>query len=156
MGHIDVPLGYTFEERKQMLKPWGFQCRCAMCAAGPNEKALSDNRRERLFDLHATLSQVAKGTSEAIGRERVDVLVREATVLIAEEQLDPLIAYDHVFAKAYIAVNELKKARRYIERAEAKWKLYEGEDSSDAEELGQLRHELRELEEEFDDEDEDD
>jgi len=134
-----------------MLKPWGFQCACSMCSASPQEIALSDDRRERLFEIHATLTAAAQESS--LGRERIDVIVREASALIELEGLHPLIEYIFVFARAYMSINEVALARRYIELAEAKLALYEGEENSNPEAMQMLWAELKELAADVDEED---
>ncbi|KAK0649339.1 hypothetical protein B0T16DRAFT_508089 [Cercophora newfieldiana] len=148
----DIPLGYTMQERQLMLKPWGFKCACSMCRASPQEIAASDDRRERLFEIHQTLTSAIEESS--LPRERIDAIVREGSVLIEREGLDPLIEYMFVFSRAYMSINEVKLARRYAQLAEAKLKLYEGEENAkNSEALQKLCKELKELEREVDEDD---
>lgn len=149
---IDAPLGYTMMERQQMLKPWGFQCTCEMCMAPQHVIQASDARRERLFEIHSTLSMAVKEAT--LAKERIDMLVREAVALIEKEELDPqLVEYHQMFARAYMSVNEVKLAKKYIRLADAKWTLYEGEEHSNIEGIKKLWQEVKELEEELDEDD---
>ncbi|KAK1829342.1 hypothetical protein QBC39DRAFT_384222 [Podospora conica] len=146
-------LGYTRQERQAMLAHWGFTCSCAMCTAGPSESALSDRRRDRLFELHATLSAAAEAP-ESLPRERVDALVAETRGLIDDEQLDPqLVEYYQVFARVYLALGDGRRAREYVRAAEEKWVLYEGEEHSNVEGIRGLWEEVELLGGEDDDDD---
>ncbi|KAK0749980.1 hypothetical protein B0T18DRAFT_461872 [Schizothecium vesticola] len=147
-------LGYTRQERLAMLSHWGFTCSCAMCTAGPSEIALSDRRRDRLFELHATLSAAAEAP-ESLPRERIDALVAETRKLIEEEQLDPqLVEYYQVFARVYLALGDGRRVREYIRAAEEKWVLYEGEEHSNIEGIRGLWEEVEGLGEDEEDEEE--
>lgn len=147
----DTFLGYTHQERQAMLSHWGFTCSCAMCTAGPSEIAQSDRRRDRLFELHATLSAAAEAP-ESLPRERIDALVDEARKLIDEEQLDPqLVEYNQVFARVYLALGDARLARECVRAAEEKWVLYEGEEHSNIEGIKGLWEEVEGLGEEEDD-----
>ena len=145
----DTFLGYTHAERQAMLAHWGItECSCAMCAAGPSEIRLSDQRRERLFELHATLSAAAENP-ESLPRERIDELVKETLKLIDEEELDPqLVEYYQVFARVYLALGDRRKAKEHIGLAEEKWVWYEGVEHSNIEGIKVLWKELEELEDE--------
>ncbi|KAK5661804.1 hypothetical protein OQA88_9906 [Cercophora sp. LCS_1] len=146
--HSYAPLGYTMMERQQMLKPWGFQCSCEMCTASQNTIQASDARRERLFEIHSTLSMAVKEST--LAKERIDMIVREALALIEKEELDPqLVEYHQMFARAYMSVNEVKLARKHIKLADTKWTLYEGEEHSNIEGIKKLWQEVEELEEEL-------
>jgi hypothetical protein len=137
-----------------MLSHWGFTCSCAMCTAGPSEIALSDRRRDRLFELHATLSAAAEAP-DSLPRERIDALVAETRKLIEEEQLDPqLVEYYQVFARVYLALGDGRRAREYIRAAEEKWVLYEGEEHSNVEGIRALWEEVEGLGDDEEDEDE--
>lgn len=123
-----------------------------MCSASPQEIAASDDRRERLFEIHQTLTSAIEEAS--LPRERIDAIVREATFLIQQEGLDPLIEYMFVFARAYMSINDVKLARRYAQLAEAKLTVYEGEENAaNSEALKKIWKELKELEEEVEEED---
>jgi hypothetical protein len=137
------------QERELMLKAWGFKCSCSICSASPQEIAASDARRERLFEIHQTLTSATQEAS--LPRERVDAIVREASALIELEGLDPLIEYMYVFARVYMSINVVALAKKYIKLAESKLRLYEGEDSAkNSEPMRMLWRELEELEKEMD------
>jgi hypothetical protein len=126
----------------------GFECACSLCSASPPEIAASDDRRERLFEIHQTLTSAAE--EARLPRERIDKIVREAMALIEVEGLQPLIEYLFVFARVYLSVNEVRLARRYAEMAEARLIMYEGEEGAESEAMSKLWKEIGELEEELD------
>ncbi|KAK0702557.1 hypothetical protein B0T21DRAFT_321423 [Apiosordaria backusii] len=148
VAHSYAPLGYTHEQRKAVLEPWGFQCQCALCSAPPREREIADSRRERILEIYQTLSKAADLESV----ERVDQLVKEAILLIEREELQPqLVEYYAHFARAYIEINELKKAREYIHRADDMWLLYGGEEHENVEGMAELWKLLEEAEMEAED-----
>ncbi|KAK3940981.1 hypothetical protein QBC46DRAFT_432749 [Diplogelasinospora grovesii] len=142
----DAPLGYTRAERQEMLRAWGFECRCAMCSAPAEHVALSDSRRERLFEIHHTLSSHAsedETDGELLSHARVDQLVSEALTLIAQEELHPqVVVYCALFARAYMAIGDLALARKYVALSEENWILYGGEehDNVDGSIVSSLSH----------------
>ncbi|KAK1753029.1 hypothetical protein QBC47DRAFT_304211 [Echria macrotheca] len=152
--HSYAPLGYTMQERQQTLEAWGFRCRCEMCSAPAGQIALSDRRRERMFEIHSTLGMAAESAS--LSKQRIDALVREAMGIIEVEELDPqLVAYHEVFARAYMSVGDVSSARSHVMAAEEKWVYYEGEEHSNIEQIKRLWEELDGLQEEVDEDDDD-
>ncbi|KAK3984254.1 hypothetical protein QBC44DRAFT_388955 [Cladorrhinum sp. PSN332] len=148
IAHSYAPLGYTHEERKAVLRQWGFQCRCALCSAPPVERQLADSRRERILEIHQILSKA----SDMQNTRRVDELVREATTLIELEELHPqFVEYYQQFAKAYMMINELKKAREYVKMADEMWLFYGGEEHENVEGMKELWAMLEEAEREAED-----
>ncbi|KAK4161892.1 SET domain-containing protein 5, partial [Cladorrhinum sp. PSN259] len=149
VAHSYAPLGYTHEERKAVLRQWGFQCRCALCSAPPAERQLADSRRERILEIH----QILRKASELQSTRRVDELVREAMTLIELEELHPqLVEYYAQFANAYIMINELKKARDYVQKADDMWLFYGGEEHENVEGMKELWDALEEAEREVESE----
>ncbi|KXX78909.1 SET domain-containing protein 5 [Madurella mycetomatis] len=147
IAHSYAPLGYTYEERKAVLQSWGFRCRCALCSAASTERRLSDSRRERLLELHRTLSQ-ASGLSD----QRVSELVQEAMMIIQQEGLEPqLVEYYQQFATAYMMTNNLKRAREMVSLADRLWKLYGGEEHENIEGMRKLWNTLEEAERDVED-----
>ncbi|KAK4172731.1 hypothetical protein QBC36DRAFT_196300 [Triangularia setosa] len=143
VAHSYAPLGYTHEQRKAVLQPWGFQCQCTLCSAPASKRKVADSRRDRILEIYQTLSKAADLESV----ERVDQLVREALLLIEKEELQPqLVEYYAHFARAYIETNELKKAREYIQRSDEMWLLYGGEEHENIEEMLELWKLLEEAE----------
>ncbi|KAK4222082.1 hypothetical protein QBC38DRAFT_427935 [Podospora fimiseda] len=144
IAHSYVPLGYVHKERKAVLRQWGFQCRCALCSAPPAERQLADSRRERILDIHQILSKA----SDLPSTRRVDELVKEAITLIELEELEPqFVEYYAQFAKAYLMINELKKAREYVKTADEMWLFYGGEEHENLEGMRELWGMLEEAEE---------
>lgn len=131
-----------------MLQAWGFRCRCALCSAPPAERALSDERRGYLLDIHKTLGQASELTNQ-----RVDELVREALAIIGEEDLQPqLVEYYQQFAKAYLAIKNLGKAREFVAKADKMWRFYGGEEHENLDGMRALWQALEEAETEAEEE----
>lgn len=84
--------------------------------------------------------------------ERVDQLVREAMMLIEKEELQPqLVEYYAHFARAYIELNELKKAGAFIQRADEMWLLYGGEEHENVDGMSELWKQFAEAVSEMED-----
>ncbi|KAK4250070.1 hypothetical protein C7999DRAFT_38993 [Corynascus novoguineensis] len=140
--HSYAPLGYTYEERKAVLQAWGFQCRCALCSASIEERNLSDRRRERLLEIHHILGQ-----ADLLGSKRVGALIIEAMGLIDQEELHPqLVEYYQQFAKAYMALSDLKRARAFVTETDKMWSLYGGEEHENLDGMRDLWRALEEAE----------
>ncbi len=138
----DAPLGYTYEERKGILQAWGFQCRCALCSAHTSDRDLSDQRRERLLEIHHLLGQASE-----LSGPRVKELIYEALTVIEQEQLHPqLVEYYQQFAKAYLMRNELREAREFLEKADSMWRVYGGDEHENVEEIRGLWKALEDAE----------
>lgn len=132
------------------MQAWGFRCRCALCTASPQERSLSDWRRERLLEIHGTLNH-----AEELGIQRVNDLVIEAVSLIEKEELKPqLVEYYQQFAKAYMALNDLKRARGFVAETDRTWRLYGGEEHENVDGVRALWEALEEAEREAEEEDE--
>ncbi|KAK4653763.1 hypothetical protein QC762_509830 [Podospora pseudocomata] len=148
VAHSYAPLGYTHEQRKAVLQPWGFQCQCALCAAPAREREAADDRRDRILEIYQTLGKAAELGSV----ERVDQLVREAMMLIEKEELQPqLVEYYAHFARAYIELNELKKAEVFIQKADEMWLLYGGEEHENVDGMSELWKQFAEAVSEMED-----
>ncbi|KAH6847241.1 hypothetical protein B0I37DRAFT_341273 [Chaetomium sp. MPI-CAGE-AT-0009] len=142
VAHSYAPLGYTYEQRKAILQAWGFQCRCALCSGSLEVRNASDRRRERLLEIHQTLSQ-----AERLGGKRVGQLVAEAMGLIEQEELRPqLVEYYQQFAKAYLMVNDLRRARAFVTETDKMWTLYGGEQHENIDGMRELWQTLEEAE----------
>jgi hypothetical protein len=140
----DAPLGYTYEERREVLSAWGFSCRCSLCTASREERDMSDARRERILEIYRSLRQPLE-----LGHERVGQLIKEATRLIELEELHPqLVQYYPQFAKAYIMLGDLERARYFVKEADILWKFYGGEEHENIEGMRDLWMQLKEAEEE--------
>ncbi|KAI0010797.1 SET domain-containing protein [Xylariaceae sp. FL0662B] len=140
-----VPLGLSYNDRKEDLKNWGFDCTCSLCASSEKQRALSDERRDRLQQIYYQLTEDLDLTSKGIGK-----LVKEMLSLVEKEQLEPqLLVYYGVVARAYMDINDLGAARKYVALCEELWIQYGGEDDDSLEGIQQLRRDLtkREIEE---------
>ncbi len=143
---IDVTLGRTSKERKHILDGWGFNCSCWLCTASPAEINASDSRRERVYDIHASLAESYEGDSEyVLDEESIDALSEELFALIEEEQLWPqLVVFYEVIARAYMEIAEWDSARKYVALAEQRWNKYGGEDHDNVDGIRALWAELKE------------
>jgi hypothetical protein len=114
-----------------------------MCLAPENQVALSDSRRVRLLEIHNTLQQ-----AEGLSYGRIGELVREAMMLIEQEELDPqLVEYNEVFARAFMEKNDFETARKYATMAEDLWIYYGGEEHDNVEGIRELWQAIEEAEE---------
>lgn len=143
LSTTDAPLGRPYEERKMILKQWGFACSCALCSLPADERAYSDDRRNRIWEVYMDLANSAS----LLGRKVVDERVDELMYLVEREDLWPqLVEYYQVVARAYAALGDLDDARDYAERAEATWIEYGGVDHDGVEDIRRLWGELRRAE----------
>lgn len=142
----DVPLGLSYEDREQELDHWGFQCKCSLCAASKSQRATSDKNREKILQIYQELNEGATGQTN-ITAGTVEKLAGKLESLVREEQLDAqLLIYYGVVARAYMRVDELSAAKRYVDLCEDLWVRYAGEEEDYLAGMRQLRHELRERE----------
>jgi hypothetical protein len=100
-----------------------------------------------LLEIHRTLGQASE-----LSIQRVDQLVLQAMKLIEEEELHPqLVQYYEQFAKAYMMVDDLRKARQYVGESDRMWRLYGGEDHENIDGLKRLWQALEKAERDADD-----
>lgn len=143
---LDVPLGLSYEERKEDLKNWGFTCTCLLCASSQKQRAASDENRVRLQDIYHELNDSAAGKSN-LTINTIERLTEELESLVAKENLEAqLLVHYGAVARAYIRIGELDAARRYVELGEYLWVQYAGEEDDYLAGMHQLRHELNERE----------
>ncbi|KAI2778045.1 SET domain-containing protein [Daldinia loculata] len=141
-----VPLGLSYEERKEDLKNWGFTCTCLLCASSQKQRAASDENRVRLQDIYHELNDSAAGKSN-LTINTIERLTEELESLVAKENLEAqLLVHYGAVARAYIRIGELDAARRYVELGEYLWVQYAGEEDDYLAGMHQLRHELNERE----------
>jgi hypothetical protein len=101
-----------------------------------------------LLEVHQTLGQASE-----LNIQRIDELVSQAIRLIEEEELHPqLVEYYEQFAKAYLMVDELRKARQYVREADRMWRLYGGEEHENIDGIKRLWQVLEEAEDEAEEE----
>ncbi|KAI0107952.1 SET domain-containing protein [Hypoxylon sp. NC0597] len=142
----DVPLGLSYEDRKEDLKNWGFSCTCSLCTSSKSEKAASDKRRARLQHIYHELNEGATGKAE-LTADTIYGLADEMESLVREEGLEAqLLVHYGAVARAYMRVGKLEAARKYVELCEDLWVRYAGEEEDYLAGMHQLRHELRERE----------
>ncbi|KAI1137549.1 SET domain-containing protein [Hypoxylon sp. FL0543] len=142
----DVPLGLSYEDRKEDLKSWGFNCTCSLCTASKSERAASDKRRARLQHIYHELNEAAVGRAE-LTADTIYGLAHEMESLVREEKLEAqLLVHYGAVARAYMRVGKLDAARKYVEMCEDLWMRYAGEEEDYLVGMHQLRHELTERE----------
>lgn len=84
-----------------------------------------------------------------LGSKRVGALIIEAMGLIDQEELHPqLVEYYQQFAKAYMALNDLKRARAFVTETDKMWSLYGGEEHENLDGMRDLWRALEEAERE--------
>ncbi|KAK6956121.1 hypothetical protein Daesc_001391 [Daldinia eschscholtzii] len=143
---FDVPLGLSYEDRKEELKNWGFSCTCTLCASSKKQRAASDKNRARLQDIYHELNDSASGKSN-LTISIIEQLTEELESLVATEKLEAqLLVHYSAVARAYMRIAELDSARRYVELCEDLWVQYAGEEDDYLAGMHQLRHELNERE----------
>ncbi|OTB15221.1 hypothetical protein K445DRAFT_366945 [Daldinia sp. EC12] len=141
-----VPLGLSYEDRKEELKNWGFSCTCSLCASSKKQSAASDKNRARLQDIYHELNDSASGKSN-LTISTIEQLTEELESLVATEKLEAqLLVHYSAVARAYMRIAELDSARRYVELCEDLWVQYAGEEDDYLAGMHQLRHELNKRE----------
>ncbi|TLS30812.1 hypothetical protein PpBr36_03896 [Pyricularia pennisetigena] len=134
----DVTLGGSRSQRREELEAWGFECRCALCSAPPQEVEVSDKRREKLNDLGIKLRLAKDLRPKSVAR-----LVDEMGALIEQEQLYPqAVVYYTLAARAFLAAGDRARARDFVRLAEEAWVLFQGEQHENAEGIQQLWEEV--------------
>ncbi|KAH8899830.1 SET domain-containing protein [Thozetella sp. PMI_491] len=143
--HSYVPLGKSAEERQLVVREWGFNCTCWMCTSSPAQKKESDDRRQRIQDIHASLAESYEGDSEyGLDEESVAELAEELFSLIETEELQPqLVVYYEVVARAYMEIGEWDSAREYIALTEKQWIKFGGVEHDNIEGIKELWTELK-------------
>ncbi|TLD05442.1 uncharacterized protein PgNI_09231 [Pyricularia grisea] len=140
LTHSYVTLGGSRNQRREELRAWGFECKCALCSAPPHEVELSDKRREKLNDLGIRLRE-----AKDISPKKVTRLVDEMGALIENERLYPqVVVYYTLAAQAFSKAGDRVRARDFARLAEEAWMLFQGEGHENAEGIEEF---LREVEE---------
>ncbi|KAI2601831.1 SET domain-containing protein [Hypoxylon sp. NC1633] len=141
-----VPLGLSYEDRREDLQNWNFVCTCPLCAASGAQRARSNERRERLQQIYFELHEGVSGKID-LAADAVDELTGEMESLVAEEKLETqLLVYYGLVARAYMRAGQLAGARRYVDLCEDLWIRYAGGEEDYLAGMRQLRHELSERE----------
>ncbi|KAI1409834.1 SET domain-containing protein [Hypoxylon sp. FL1857] len=141
-----VPLGLSYEDRKEDLKNWGFSCSCSLCTSTKSDRAASDKHRARLQHIYHELNEGATGKAE-LTADTIYGLVDEMESLVREEKLEAqLLVHYGAVARAYMRIGQLEAARKYVELCEDLWVRYAGEEEDYLAGMHQLRHELTERE----------
>ncbi|KAI6277990.1 hypothetical protein MCOR03_000122 [Pyricularia oryzae] len=134
LTHSYVTLGGSRSQRREELEAWGFECKCSLCSASPQEVGLSDRRREMLNDLGIRLRE-----AKDLSPEEVAVLVDQMGALIELEQLHPqVVVYYTLAARAFLAVGDRARARDFVRLAEEAWVRFQGEEHENVEGIEEL------------------
>lgn len=100
---------------------------------------MSDTRRQRLYEIHASLTQ------ETLTKSEIGDLVRELTVIIDLERLQPQwVTYQEIISRAYLRGGFLNSATKHAAKAEEEWRRYGGVDHEYQEGMRTLWRDIRE------------
>ncbi|KAI1379903.1 SET domain-containing protein [Hypoxylon crocopeplum] len=118
-----TPLNLLSEQRQSLIREWGFNCTCSLCAS-PKDSAISDRRRGRIQDLLAELDQ-PKLRYHAAVKKRVDEILK----LCEKEGLYAQIGdFYTIVAEVYSSMGDVGLARKYGELAVKELIHYAGYD----------------------------
>ncbi|TLD30621.1 hypothetical protein PspLS_01715 [Pyricularia sp. CBS 133598] len=138
LTHSYVTLGGSRNQRREELEAWGFECKCALCSAPPQEVGLSDKRREMLNNLGIKLRE-----TKDLNPEQVSQLVDQMGALIELEQLYPqVVVYYTLAARAFLKSGNRNRARNFVRLAEEAWVQFQGEDHENDEGIKELWREV--------------
>jgi hypothetical protein len=130
----DTPFGRKHDDRQELLKNWGFQCRCSLCSSPEENIQLSDMRRGRIEEIHAALND-EKGLSQ----KKISSLTNELLRLIDKEgMLLNLVVYYELIARAYLRIDDFENAKKFVQLAEEWWVHYGGEEHENMEGIQSL------------------
>ncbi|KAK2039634.1 SET domain-containing protein [Colletotrichum somersetense] len=117
-------LNMLYEERKQALREWGFDCACALCSS-PAAVAASDGRRARLQAVLAALEDPAlSGAASTVTK-----LAGELERVAAREGLEAQTGeFYGMVARAYARAGEVGAAGRYAAMAAERLERFVGYD----------------------------
>ncbi|KAF2822702.1 SET domain-containing protein [Ophiobolus disseminans] len=110
-------LGIPSAQRATQLQRWGFTCTCALCSLPAPEKQASDLRRVMIAQSEEKIIALAESGNidEAIA------LAHEATHLIADEQIHPMLTDEYsMLAMLYLEKGDRAQAEVYGRKA---WSL---------------------------------
>ncbi|KAI1204898.1 SET domain-containing protein [Annulohypoxylon truncatum] len=118
-----LPLNLVSEQRKALIREWGFNCSCSLCTDS-KETAISDRRRGRIQDLLAELDDPDIRKPAPV-KKRVD----EILDLCEKEGLAAQIGdFYTIVAEVYSSMGDLELATKYGELAVKELKHYAGYD----------------------------
>ncbi|GKT44235.1 uncharacterized protein ColSpa_04416 [Colletotrichum spaethianum] len=119
----DSMLNMLYEDRKQSLQEWGFNCTCTLCSS-PADIAVSDAYRTRLQEILAELTDPAFSTPSLVAEltnELDDVMEQEGLTAQAGE-------FYGMIARVYVHMGEAETGRRYARMAVEKLVQFAGYD----------------------------
>ncbi|KAI1098659.1 SET domain-containing protein [Jackrogersella minutella] len=118
-----LPLNLLSEQRQTLIREWGFNCTCSLCAS-PKDAAASDRRRGRIQDLLAELDRPGIRNHAA-----VEKIVDEILDLCEKEALAAQVGdFYTIVADVYSSMGDPHLARKYAELAVRELKHYAGYD----------------------------
>lgn len=120
--------------QSRAMDAWGFECRCAACAAAPKEVARSDKRLAEMREIEAALEDFA---SRGVSVKRIERLLE----LCKLERLDAFAAGPYTLAALnFNMLGRKKKAALWAERAAEANVVEHGQDAPDAQAMMELAH----------------
>jgi hypothetical protein len=119
----DISLGGTYPERKYaLLISWGFTCKCSLCNAPKVEMEKSDQRRERIYEIHDILEQGELNTKVILAlREEVEALVD------VEQMWPQLVSIYEDITRAFMRIGDFTHAIEFAQLTDRSWTKYGGE-----------------------------
>ncbi|KAL7621034.1 hypothetical protein AAE478_008346 [Parahypoxylon ruwenzoriense] len=118
-----TPLNILSEQRQSLIREWGFNCTCSLCAS-PDDTAASDRRRGRIQALLEDLDR-----PEARNRAAVEERVEEILDLCDKEGLAAQVGdFYAIVADIYSSMGDLDLARKHGGLALEELRHYAGYD----------------------------
>lgn len=120
---LDTPLNLMSEQRQSLIREWGFNCTCSLCAS-THESAASDRRRGRIQDLLGELDR-----PEIRNHAAVEKRVSEILDLCEKEAMAAQVGdFYTIVAEVYSSMGDMNSARKYGELALKELKHFAGYD----------------------------
>ncbi|KAI4864384.1 SET domain-containing protein [Hypoxylon rubiginosum] len=118
-----TPLNLMSEQRQSLIREWGFNCTCSLCAS-THESAASDRRRGRIQDLLGELDR-----PEIRNHAAVEKRVSEILDLCEKEAMAAQVGdFYTIVAEVYSSMGDMNSARKYGELALKELKHFAGYD----------------------------
>ncbi|KAI1081751.1 SET domain-containing protein [Whalleya microplaca] len=118
-----TPLNLLSQERQSLIRDWGFNCTCSLCAS-PNDLAISDRQRGRIQDILAELDRPDIRNHSAVQERIIEILdLCEKEGITA--QVGDLYS---IIAETYSSMKDLDMAKKYGKLAVEELRHYAGHD----------------------------
>jgi len=113
----DAPLGMPSNERRKLLREWGFRCSCTLYSSSYFRRAQSDDNRRRIVGIRRALDHY-----KDIEPNRLIDLIHDLLQLLTIEELTVRMGdyYDKI-ANIYLDLNDEVQAKKFGELALDFW-----------------------------------